>query len=122
MPAPTAAVASSPHDASAGHAWRVAGLATASGGVVALGAGLLFGLAARSASQDVSRKYDADRDSAGKRDAVLQWVGYGVGAAALGAGAWLFHHGAASDQHDSASDHAVRLLVLPRAVALEGAF
>ena len=119
---PSAAFASPTQASSDGHAWRVAGIATASGGVVALGAGLLFGLAARSASQDVSRKYDADRDSAGKRDAVLQWVGYGVGIAALGAGAWLFHHGAGGDQHDGAGDHAIRLLVLPRAVALEGAF
>jgi hypothetical protein len=77
------------------HALRVAGLATASGGVVLIGAGIAFGIAARSAGVAVSKFYDPNRDSAGKRDAVLQWVGYGVGVVAAVTGALLYvagHH------------------------------
>jgi hypothetical protein len=121
-PLPTAPVAASDQGTPRGRTWRVAGIATASAGVVALGVGLLFGLAARSASAEVSHKYDADRDSAGRRDEVLQWVGYGVGLAAIGAGAWMFHHAADMDQPDTDGGHAFRILVGPRGLAAEGTF
>lgn len=84
-----------------GRRWRVAGIAAASGGAVFLGGGVLFGLAARSASSDVSKRYDASRDSAGKRDQTLQWVGYGVGLTAIAAGVLLFTHGNAIDRNET---------------------
>jgi len=87
-------------DGNGGRWARNAGIATASAGVLLLGGGLLFGLAARSASADVSRQYDPDRDSAGKRDATLQWVGYGVGLAAIVTGAVLFVHGTSTGPTD----------------------
>ncbi|MEP6652623.1 MAG: PEGA domain-containing protein [Myxococcales bacterium] len=110
IPAGTAPLSSgTPESAtpSAGRSWRVAGIAVASAGAVCLAAGLVFGLAARSASNDVSARYDESRDSAGKRNEALQWVGYGVGAAAVAAGAFLFVHGAKVDEREAQGLHAV---------------
>jgi tetratricopeptide (TPR) repeat protein len=121
-PPPLVTAPASNEAAARGRAWRVAGIATASGGVASLGAGLLFGLAARSASADVSRKYDAERDSAGRRDETLQWIGYGVGIVAVGVGAWLFHHGTDADQKDAGNVSALGLHIGPRGVAVEGVF
>ena len=82
-----------PSAASDGRGWRIAGIATAAGGVALIAAGIGFGAAAQSAADDVGKKYSSSTDSAGKRDATLQWVGYGVGAAALAAGTLLYLHG-----------------------------
>ncbi len=72
--------------------WRIAGIATAAGGVVLVGVGVAFGLAARSAADSVSQQYSAGTESDGKRDVTLQWIGYGVGAAAVAAGALMYMH------------------------------
>ena len=86
--------ASAPQTAAGdGRGWRIAGIATAAGGVALIAAGIGFGAAAQSAADDVGKKYNSSTDSAGKRDATLQWVGYGVGAAALAAGTLLYLHG-----------------------------
>ncbi len=82
-----------PATANDGRSWRVAGIATAAGGVALIAAGIGFGAAAQSAADSVGKKYSSSTDSAGKRDATLQWVGYGVGAAALAAGTLLYLHG-----------------------------
>jgi len=82
-----------PPAASDGRSWRIAGIATAAGGVALIAAGIGFGAAAQSAADSVGKKYSSSTDSAGKRDATLQWVGYGVGAAALAAGTLLYLHG-----------------------------
>ena len=103
-----------------GRGWRVAGAATAAGGALLIGGGALFGLAARSASQDVSRQFDGDRDAAGERSETLQWVGYGLGSAALVTGALLYLYGARVDSRDSAP--AVHALVTPHGVLVEGHF
>jgi hypothetical protein len=71
----------------------VPGLVLTIAGVAAIGGGVAFGLAARSAATSVASQYDPNRDSAGKRDATLQWVGYGVGAAALVTGVILLVRG-----------------------------
>lgn len=102
-----------------GRSWRTAGIATAAAGAGFLGGGLLFGLAARSASSDVSHQFDASQDSAGRRDETLQWIGYGVGAAAIATGAWLFFHGKALDASEAPALHAG---VLPGRVFVEGRF
>ena len=103
-PAPLAPMPpSAPPPASDGRAWRIGGIATAAGGVAALAAGIAFGAAAQSAADDVGKKYSSSTDSAGKRDATLQWVGYGVGAAALAAGALMYLHGRPEGEHVSAT-------------------
>lgn len=102
-----------------GGRWRTAGIATAAAGAGFLGGGLLFGLSARSASTDVSHQFDASQDSAGRRDETLQWVAYGVGAAAIATGAWLFFHGRALDASEAP---ALRAGVLPGRLFVEGRF
>jgi hypothetical protein len=64
---------------------------------VLIAVGLAYGAAARSAGESVSKQYDAATASAGQRDQTLQWVGYGVGAAALATGALLYLHGRAPE-------------------------
>ena len=76
-----------------GRAWRTAGIATAGGGAVLLGMGLVFGLSAQSAADEVSEKYDPETERDGKRAVTLQWVSYGVGAAAVTAGILMYLHG-----------------------------
>jgi tetratricopeptide (TPR) repeat protein len=119
---------SAPPSTSDGHVWRIAGIATAAGGVALIAAGIGFGAAAQSAADDVGKKYNSSTDSAGKRDATLQWVGYGVGAAALAAGTLLYLHGRQPEsEHASATGarslHGVAWLDgHTGAVLLEGAF
>ncbi len=106
--------------AAPGRRWRLAGIAAAAGGAVLLGGGVLFGLAAQSASSDVSKRYDAGRDSVGKRDQTLQWVGYGGGLAAIAAGALLFTHGKATGRNEQSP--ALHAFVTPGGVFVEGRF
>jgi len=106
-----------------GRPWRRAGIATAAAGAGFLGGGLLFGLAARSASTDVSHQFDASQDSAGKRDETLQWIGYGVGAAAIATGAWLYFHARTLDRAPESSEApALQAGVLPGRFILQGQF
>ncbi|HEY2903141.1 MAG TPA: tetratricopeptide repeat protein [Polyangia bacterium] len=98
-PAPTLASpvtplqTAAPAPASDGRGWRTAGIVTAAGGVVLIGVGIAYGAAAKGAADSVSQQYSASTESAGKRDVTLQWVGYGVGAAAVAAGAFLYLYG-----------------------------
>ena len=121
MPAPAGVPAAGAEGRASdrGQRWRMAGIITAAAGAGFLGGGLLFGLAARSASTDVSHQFDAGRDSAGRRDETLQWVGYGVGAAAIATGTWLFFHGRALDATEGP---ALRAAVLPGRLVVEGRF
>ncbi|MEA2697049.1 MAG: hypothetical protein QOI66_1320, partial [Myxococcales bacterium] len=63
------------------------------GGAAFIAVGIAYGLAARSAADAVSQQYSATTESDGKRDVTLQWIGYGVGGAALVTGALLYWHG-----------------------------
>ena len=116
-----------PAAAADGRGWRIAGIATAAGGVALIAAGIVFGAAAQSAADDVGKKYNSSTDSAGKRDATLQWVGYGVGAAALAAGTLMYLHGRQPEGEHAVSGarslHGVAWLDgHAGAVLLEGAF
>jgi tetratricopeptide (TPR) repeat protein len=91
-------VAASPPPPDSGRTYRIAGIATAGAGVAFVAIGLAYGAAAKNAADSVSVQYNADTESAGKRDATLQWVGYGVGVAALATGAILYVHGMPSNK------------------------
>jgi hypothetical protein len=92
-------VAAPPSTVDNGHQLRVAAIATASVGVVLVASGIYFGARTQSLSDEVTgdakkglffqSKYDE-----GQRDQLLQWVGYGVGVAALASGGLLYFLGA----------------------------
>jgi hypothetical protein len=95
-----------------GHTLRVAAMALGGVAVLGLGAGAVFGLQARSLEREVegwkgtgSRSQDelGDKNSAGKRYQTLQWVGYGVGAAALVAAVVCFVSGQPRGESATAS-------------------
>lgn len=97
----------------------VPGVVLAVVGVAAIGGGVAFGLAARSAASAVASQYDPNRESAGKRDATLQWVGYGVGAAALVTGVILLVRGPGEPE---ASSSPVQVGFGPGGASLSGRF
>ena len=80
---------------------RIAGLAVGGAGALALVGGVVMGARAKSLSDEVSsdaRKqpvgtFDRSKYDSGKRAETLEWVGYGVGAAALLGGAVLYWYG-----------------------------
>ena len=98
----------------------VPGVVLTAAGVAAIGGGIAFGLAARSAATAVASQYDPNRDSAGKRDATLQWVGYGVGAAALVTGVILLVRG--PGEAEAAPSSSVQVGMYPGGALLSGRF
>ncbi len=87
---------------------RTVGIVLGGLGVVAVGAGVVFGLEARSAGKNnsqIGNTYDPDADTSGRRFQTLQYVGYGVGAALVAAGAISFVLGLGPDQ-DAGTTHA----------------
>ena len=71
---------------------RVAGIATAAIGVAALGAGVAFNVLANNTAGDIESTLDGYAAKKSTRDSyvTLAWVGYGVGAACVVAGAVLY--------------------------------
>ena len=77
---------------------RVAGLIVGGAGVAAIVGGVVMGLRASTLSDQVSNDakkqpvgtFDQSKYDSGKTAQTLQWVGYGVGAAALVGGAILY--------------------------------
>jgi tetratricopeptide (TPR) repeat protein len=104
---PAAAVSTGPPGSGTNaHASRVAGIATAAAGAALAGVGLAFGIAARSAGERVSNTYDSSTAADGPLYEKLQWIGYGVGAAAMVTGVLLYVHGTeekAGDLHARAA-------------------
>jgi F0F1-type ATP synthase membrane subunit c/vacuolar-type H+-ATPase subunit K len=100
----------------------VPGVALTVVGLAAFGGGVAFGLAAHSAASSVASQYDPNRDAAGKRDATLQWVGYGVGAAALVTGVILLVRGPGESGAASSSEARLDLGVFPGGASLAGRF
>jgi tetratricopeptide (TPR) repeat protein len=90
---PTVADAVPP--AARGRGLRVAGVVTGTVGVAAVVAGAVFGLEAYLLSRKVSNasQFKPSDDSAGSRDARLQWGLYLGGAVAIAAGATLYYLG-----------------------------
>ena len=102
-PPPGAAIpATGPdHGDRGGRTLKIAGIATAGGGVLSLAVGLYFGRKAASAADDVEAACASgcawsdvmDRDAEGRSAEKLQWVFYGLGAAALVGGGVIYYLG-----------------------------
>jgi hypothetical protein len=111
LPGPSAAggpPSAPPDDQTRAHtrAFRIAGIVTASVGVAALGGGLYMGLRAQSLSKEVTADanegiYSRSKYDKGSRAETWQWVGYGVGAAALLGGSLLYYLGSRSKVDES---------------------
>ena len=86
-----------------GRTLRIAGVATAAVGGASVVVGAVFGSMASSKGNSVGSAgmFNPDDDSAGRRDATLQWVFYGVGAAAVIGGAALYYLGWRADSADA---------------------
>jgi hypothetical protein len=101
---------------------RAAGLIVTGVGVAAVGAGLAFGLKARSAGTSDSKAptFNPDNEAAGHRYQTLQWVGYGVGAGLIVGGVITYVIGTRSH----ASSTQIGLAVAPggAVAAVGGAF
>jgi hypothetical protein len=52
-------------------------------GVAALATGGVFSYLASTNFSDIKKKYDPGKESQGKTYATVQWIGYGVGGAAI---------------------------------------
>lgn len=111
-------------EAQTARSFRIAGITTGAAGIALLGTGLAFGLAAKSASDSVSMFWDPDKDRAGQRYETLQWVGYGLGAASLGTGIFLYLYGRATSEEKHASSWTVRTAFATDGggMAVEGTF
>ena len=72
---------------------RIAGLATAGAGVVALGLGVKFGLDASSAESDVEEQWDPDRFDDGEAANRNMIIMYSVGITAIVGGGALYYLG-----------------------------
>jgi hypothetical protein len=91
----------------AGRGKRVAGIASAAGGLALVGAGIALGVLAKRAGEQLTQLdedkgvFDPSKESAGRRDQVLSVVFVSVGAAAVATGAILYVLGIRSDQETS---------------------
>jgi hypothetical protein len=98
---------------------RIAGIATGAGGLLFMAGGIYMGARASSLSDEVSRdankqpvgSYQSSKYDDGKLAETLQWVGYGVGAAALVGGAVLYWLGL--PKSESTSQSRVSMVALP---------
>lgn len=78
-----------------GRRLRIAGIVIGAAGALGIGAGAIFSWRTQSLSNSVSNasRYSLSDAQSGKNAAVLQWVCYGVGGAALITGALLYWRG-----------------------------
>jgi cell division septation protein DedD len=98
---------------------RIAGIATGAGGLLFMAGGIYMGVRASSLSDEVSRDankqpagtYQSSKYDDGKLAETLQWVGYGVGAAALVGGAVLYWLGL--PKSESTSQSRMSMVALP---------
>lgn len=100
-PAKPADVPPGPNAPGPGRYLRIAGIIAGGVGVLAFVGGIYMGLRATSLSDEVTAAahatpatFDFSKDADGHRAETLQWVGYGVGAAALVGGGVMYFLGA----------------------------
>lgn len=107
----------------AGRTMRIAGLAAGGAGVVALGVGVMFGLKARSLSDEATGwdAYNRNRDDQGKAAQRNMVVFTGVGAAALVAGGVLYYLGHRAEHAAQTSSVSIAPSVGPSQIAVMAA-
>jgi hypothetical protein len=108
--APANVTAAAPTSHRAGSGLRVGGIVSASGGVAALGAGVALNLIVNGMTSDLEKPYAYVRSTNSTRETykTIGWIAYGVGGAALAAGAVLFAVGW-SKGREPASERAVSI-------------
>jgi tetratricopeptide (TPR) repeat protein len=105
-PNPYAPATPPPPATDSGRKFRIAGIATAGGGALMMVLGIVQWRRAVSASDDIeaaasaNRAFDPAVEDRGKSAETLQWVFYGLGTLAVGAGAGLWFYG----QHVTAKE------------------
>jgi tetratricopeptide (TPR) repeat protein len=101
--APVVVVQPSP-DEKNGRGLRLAGIASAAGGLALVGTGIVFSLLAKQAADDLTQLdqnrgiFDPAKEDAGERDQLLGGIFLGVGAAAVATGVVLYVLGARDGQ------------------------
>jgi hypothetical protein len=93
--AATVTVEAAPSPSTGSRRLRIAGIVTGAVGVLGLGTGVALSVRTHSLSDSVSnaQRFNPADARAGKLAADLQWVGYGVGAAAMLTGTFLYWKG-----------------------------
>ena len=96
---------------------RLASVVAGALGVASVGAGIIFGLEARSAgtTNSAASMFDQDADARGHQYETLQYVGYGAGAALIAAGVVGYWY--TSNRSAGGSDARVGIAALPGAGA-----
>jgi tetratricopeptide (TPR) repeat protein len=120
-PIPAGVVETTPSRPSAdnrGASLRTAGIVTGSVGAAALIAGVIFSIETHNISDDLTsdaakRSFSRNTYDRGKLFADLQWVGYGVGAAALGCGVVLYYLGYRTAQSPASDSVSLLPMLLP---------
>jgi hypothetical protein len=81
-------------------------------------------IAKQVSSDDARNTYDRNKDDLGKLCATLQWVGYGVGAAALATGGLLYYLGYRAGQTPASDSVSLLPVLLPggTGAVLQGRF
>ena len=103
---------------SRGSGLRAAGIVAASVGAAALITGIVFSIETRSIANEVTaddakHTYDRSKDNLGKLFGELQWVSYGVGAAALATGGVLYYLGYRAAHSEVSSSVSFLPVLLP---------
>ena len=99
---------------------RTTGLAVGAAGVVLMGVGVGYGMAARSAQREVEYQYDPARDADGKHDERMQWIAYAAGGVAVATGVGLLI--ATLRGSESPRNPASHALLSPRGLGWETTF
>jgi hypothetical protein len=121
LPAPRGPVTPpAPADTGNRRLLRVTALAAGAAGVVLLGVGVGYGMAAHSAQSEVEYQYDPARDAEGGHYERLQWIAYAAGGVALATGVGLLI--ASLRGPETAERSESHALVGPRGLAWEATF
>jgi hypothetical protein len=91
-------------------------------GLAGLAAGGAFAYLANNAFSEVEREYNADKEKSGKTYNMLQFVGYGVGAAGLTTALILFLRSGSDSSQAAAGSSGLALDIRPDGIGLRGRF